>query len=47
MSHYFQDDPRLVSNIKEISFEINGLKCSYLPTMVYFQNTVMRVALFS
>lgn len=26
MSHYFQDDPRLVSNIKEISFEINGLK---------------------
>ncbi len=26
MSHYFQDDPRLVTNIKEISFEINGLK---------------------
>ena len=25
MSHYFQDDPNLVSNIKEISFEINGI----------------------
>ena len=25
MSHYFQDDPNLASNIKEISFEINGL----------------------
>lgn len=26
MSHYFQDDPGLVSNIKEICFEINNLK---------------------
>lgn len=25
MSHYFQDDPNLVSNIKEITFEINGI----------------------
>ena len=25
MSHYFQDDPNLASNIKTISFEINGL----------------------
>ncbi|NLB48874.1 MAG: class I SAM-dependent methyltransferase [Erysipelotrichia bacterium] len=26
MSHYFQDNPSLVSNIKEINFEINNLK---------------------
>ena len=25
MSHYFQDDPNLASNIKTISFEINGI----------------------
>ena len=25
MSHYFQDDPNLASNIKKISFEVNGL----------------------
>ena len=25
MSHYFQDDPTLASNIKEITYEINGL----------------------
>ena len=25
MSHYFQDDPNLASNIKTISFEVNGL----------------------
>ena len=26
MSHYFQDDPTLASNIKTISFEINGIR---------------------
>ena len=30
MSHYFQDDPNLSSNIKEISFEINGLTMKLL-----------------
>ena len=30
MSHYFQDDPNLASNIKEISFEINGLTMKLL-----------------
>ena len=25
MSHYFQDDPNLASNIKKISFEVNGI----------------------
>ena len=25
MSHYFQDDPNLASNIKTISFEVNGI----------------------
>ena len=30
MSHYFQDDPNLVSNIKEINFEINGLNMRLL-----------------
>ena len=30
MSHYFQDDPNLVSNIKEITFEINGLTMKLL-----------------
>ena len=30
MSHYFQDDPNLVSNIKEISFEINGITMKLL-----------------
>ena len=30
MSHYFQDDPNLVSNIKEITFEINGITMNLL-----------------
>ena len=30
MSHYFQDDPNLVSNIKEITFEINGITMKLL-----------------
>ena len=30
MSHYFQDDPNLASNIKEISFEINGITVKLL-----------------
>ena len=30
MSHYFQDDPNLASNIKEISFEINGITMKLL-----------------
>ena len=30
MSHYFQDDPNLASNIKTISFEVNGLTMSLL-----------------
>ena len=30
MSHYFQDDPNLVSNIKEINFEINGITMKLL-----------------
>ena len=30
MSHYFQDDPNLASNIKEISFEINDLSMKLL-----------------
>ena len=30
MSHYFQDDPNLASNIKKISFEVNGLTMSLL-----------------
>lgn len=30
MSHYFQDDPNLVSNIKEITFEINGITMELL-----------------
>jgi 16S rRNA (guanine1207-N2)-methyltransferase len=30
MSHYFQDDPDLVSNIKEITFEINGITMKLL-----------------
>ena len=30
MSHYFKDDPNLVSNIKEITFEINGITMKLL-----------------
>ena len=30
MSHYFQDDPNLVSNIREITFEINGITMKLL-----------------
>ena len=30
MSHYFQDDPNLASNIKTISFEVNGLAMNLL-----------------
>lgn len=30
MSHYFQENPNLVSNIKEISFEINNIKMKLL-----------------
>ena len=30
MSHYFQDDPNLASNIKEITFEINGITMKLL-----------------
>ena len=30
MSHYFQDDPNLVSNIKEVTFEINGITMKLL-----------------
>ena len=30
MSHYFQDDPNLASNIKKISFEVNGLTMELL-----------------
>ena len=30
MSHYFQDDPNLVSNIKEITFEINCITMKLL-----------------
>lgn len=30
MSHYFQDDPNLVSNIKEITFEINDITMKLL-----------------
>ena len=30
MSHYFQDDPNLASNIKTISFEVNGLTMNLL-----------------
>ena len=30
MSHYFQDDPNLASNIKKISFEVNGLTMNLL-----------------
>ena len=30
MSHYFQDDPNLASNIKKISFEINGITMNLL-----------------
>ena len=30
MSHYFQDDHNLVSNIKEITFEINGITMKLL-----------------
>ena len=30
MSHYFQDDPNLASNIKTISFEVNGLVMNLL-----------------
>lgn len=30
MSHYFQDNPNLVSNIKEITFEINGITMKLL-----------------
>ena len=30
MSHYFQEDPNLASNIKEIRFEVNGLSMKLL-----------------
>ena len=30
MSHYFQDDPNLASNIKTISFEVNGIAMNLL-----------------
>ena len=30
MSHYFQDDPNLASNIKTISFEVNGITMNLL-----------------
>ena len=30
MSHYFQDDPNLASNIKKISFDVNGLTMELL-----------------
>jgi len=30
MSHYFQDDPNLASNIKKISFEVNGITMQLL-----------------
>ena len=30
MSHYFQDDPNLASNIKEITFEISGITMKLL-----------------
>ena len=30
MSHYFQDDPNLVSNIKTINFEVNGINMQLL-----------------
>ena len=30
MSHYFQDDPNLASNLKKISFEVNGLTMNLL-----------------
>ena len=30
MSHYFQDDPNLASNLKTISFEVNGLTMNLL-----------------
>jgi 16S rRNA (guanine1207-N2)-methyltransferase len=30
MSHYFQDDPNLASNIKTISFEVNGISMNLL-----------------
>ena len=30
MSHYFQDDPNLASNIKKISFEVNGITMNLL-----------------
>ena len=30
MSHYFQEDPNLASNIKEISFEVNGITMKLL-----------------
>ena len=30
MSHYFQDDPNLASNIKTISFEVNGIRMQLL-----------------
>ena len=30
MSHYFQDDPNLISNIKTINFEVNGISVSLL-----------------
>ena len=30
MSHYFKDDPNLASNIKKISFEVNGITMNLL-----------------
>ena len=30
MSHYFQDDPNLASNYKQISFEVNGITMNLL-----------------
>ena len=30
MSHYFQDDPNLISNIKTINFEVNGITMNLL-----------------
>ena len=30
MSHYFQEDPNLASNIKEINFEVNGITMKLL-----------------
>ena len=30
MSHYFQDDPNLASNIKQINFEVNGITMNLL-----------------